>query len=84
MTLTIEMTRSHDIKLIDGVYSIELPCTPAGFQVLRSILQARLNEQTKLATPGAPTQRMVDAELAKQVREYYDRTLPGMDMELDL
>lgn len=84
MALEIALTIANEIRLSDGPYHIDLPASPKGFAVLMSILTARANAVTTLGTAGAPTQRMAAAMLAKLVAEYYDRTLPGWNEELDL
>ena len=84
MALEISMSVSGDIVLTDGNYGIALPADNRGFAVLLSVIKARRDHQTKLATPGAPTQRMADEMLWKVVDDWRAKNLPGWNTELDL
>ena len=82
--MNIALSSDDQLELSDGKgWSITVPATLGGAQVIVHILRARRRGEEKLATAGAPTQRQVD-DLAKMVKDYYAKTLPSMNVDVEL
>lgn len=90
--MNIGLTLDGKFLLSDGNgWSVEVPVSFGGASLIAQILKARAEGERKLASPGAPTQRMVDSMSSKpspiteeQIAEFYRKKLPGYDQEYDL
>lgn len=90
--MNIGLTLDGKFLLSDGQgWSVEVPVSFGGASLIAQILKARVEGERKLATAGAPTQRMVDSMTSKpqpitkeQIAEFYRKKLPGYDTEIEI
>lgn len=90
--MIISLTFANNFRLEDGLWSVEMPADNVGIFQLLNILRARRDGQSKIATPGAPTQYEIDALCQAHYRRIHaSNSMPklqppqlDLDVEIDL